>query len=91
MSISKSMKLEELRIEFAKPICICKACPSYPKEGAAFCRAGKSEKEIQKEYCICYRCWVYRSDGLKGEFFCAEGKAREDFWEEIKKKEKDIK
>lgn len=41
-----------------------------------YCAKGASCLDIVKKGCCCPNCRVYRSHGLKEEYYCIQGKAR---------------
>lgn len=65
--------------------CECHKCDSYPGVTAelrqrcmpgVYCAKGESCVEVVKNGCYCPNCGVYRSNGLKEEYYCITGKAR---------------
>lgn len=41
-----------------------------------YCAKGASCLDIDQKGCYCPNCRVYRSNGLKEEYYCIQGKAR---------------
>jgi hypothetical protein len=41
-----------------------------------YCAKGASRLDIVKNGCQCPNCRVYRSNGLKEEYYCIQGKAK---------------
>jgi hypothetical protein len=42
----------------------------------AYCAKGASCVNVAKQGCYCPNCRVYRSHGLKEEYYCIQGKAK---------------
>ena len=55
--------------------CICPECPSFPGEGVLYCAKGRSEKPERERGCVCGDCKNFKEYGLKGEYYCNQGRA----------------
>jgi Protein of unknown function (DUF2769) len=57
-------------------LCICGACPSFPKEGGLYCAPERAKYPVRRRGCICGDCRVFQQYDLQDSYYCDE--ARKD-------------